>query len=311
MKRTCNKCKIEKDISNYHKSARYGHNLICKECVQLKREEVYQAKLNNVEIPKEKTCSKCNTTKPIEEFKKRKSSKDLHSNSCKTCEREYMDGYRKENEEYLREQRKEYYSKPETIERLEEQKEEMKEYQKEYNKQKNLDIKNDPEKREERNKYVREYRKKQRALGIEKEKVREKRKNDPHYKFSKNFKANLKKGFRLYSKNGKTDSCKNYGIDIAAIIEKIGYCPSKNHHLDHIIPKILFDFDNKRHVYLCNHQENLRWIDGSENSSKKDCVCWDLIEGNAFLESIALEIGISKEEDGIYGSEIRTRLYGN
>ncbi len=81
----------------------------------------------------------------------------------------------------------------------------------------------------------------------------------------------------LYSKNGKTTSCAEYGIDFKAIFDKVGPRPSDDCHLDHIIPMSLFNFDIKEHVQLCNCPENLRWVHWEENLEKADKIIETII----------------------------------
>ena len=65
-----------------------------------------------------------------------------------------------------------------------------------------------------------------------------------------------------------------------------------------------FDLDNVRHVYLCHSKYNLRWVGAEENLKKNDIIDWNLIEQEENLLSIALEIGLSKEDDGKNGRRL-------
>lgn len=56
-----------------------------------------------------KTCTSCNTEKPLEDFQKRSSSKDGHTNLCKPCKRQYDNNHYKNNpsrSEYIRKNQK-------------------------------------------------------------------------------------------------------------------------------------------------------------------------------------------------------------
>lgn len=99
-------------------------------------------------------------------------------------------------------------------------------------------------------------------------------------------------GFRTFSKTGKVKSCSQFGIDFQAIVDKLGHRPSKDHHLDHIIPLSRFDFSNDSHVYWCNHPENLRWLEKIQNLRKHKKIIPELIKGNLVLESICEMLGI-------------------
>lgn len=132
-----------------------------------------------------------------------------------------------------------------------------------------------------------EYRKeKQREYNIlNKDKVRlrktkyqkERLQKDPQAKLKALLRTRINAGFRLYSKNGKTTSCAEYGIDFKAIFDKVGPRPSDDCHLDHIIPMSLFNFDIKEHVQLCNCPENLRWVHWEENLEKADKIIETII----------------------------------
>ncbi len=68
----------------------------------------------------------------------------------------------------------------------------------------------------------------------------------------------------------KSKSTAGYGIDIDAIMSKVGPKPSPSHHLDHFIPVALCDHADPEQVRLCWSPENLRWLEGRENMSKSD-----------------------------------------
>lgn len=128
-------------------------------------------------------------------------------------------------------------------------------------------------------------------------------------KLKNQLRKNINKSYIRYSENGKVKTNSSIGIDYMEIFQKMGLRPSLEHSIDHIIPCVVFDFDNPGHVFLCQHPQNLRWLNESENSSKQDKIAWSLIEGNVFLEAICLELGITKEDDGLDGRDIRVRLY--
>ena len=96
----CAKCKQTKPLEEFYldRSHPSGHCAKCKKCAA-KYSKEYNLRLKRVKeklknMPKEKTCSLCKVTKPITEFYKAKSSKDLHTNWCKDCtckkHREYL-----------------------------------------------------------------------------------------------------------------------------------------------------------------------------------------------------------------------------
>jgi hypothetical protein len=70
-----------------------------------------------------KYCSKCDTTKPIEQFCKTKRSADGHSYTCKSCIKEYQLSIKDKMKEYQRNYQPQYKAEHKT---------ELKEYLKEY-----------------------------------------------------------------------------------------------------------------------------------------------------------------------------------
>jgi uncharacterized protein (DUF39 family) len=99
-KKMCCTCKEYKPLDKFYidRSHPSGHCAKCKKCAakyskehHIKQKRIRE-KLKN--MPKEKTCSLCKETKPMTEFYRAKSSKDLHTNWCKDCtckkHREYL-----------------------------------------------------------------------------------------------------------------------------------------------------------------------------------------------------------------------------
>lgn len=115
---------------------------------------------------------------------------------------------------------------------------------------------------------------------------------DPQAKFKALLRTRVNAGFRLFSKNGKTTSCAEYGIDFEAIFEKLGPRPSEDYHLDHIIPMSLFNFDIKEHVQLCNCPENLRWVYWEDNLTKADKIIESIILSEPKLVEICKMLNI-------------------
>lgn len=118
------------------------------------------------------------------------------------------------------------------------------------------------------------------------------RENDPYFNFVSNLRSRITNAFKLYSKNGKTNSCKEYGIDFDAIFLEIGNRPDDTYHLDHIIPISLFDLDNPEHVRLAHVPRNLRWLPGKENLEKSDNIDFETIICSLQLRTTCLTIGV-------------------
>ena len=95
-----------------------------------------------------------------------------------------------------------------------------------------------------------------------------------------------------------------YGIDFDAIYKHVGDRPSKNHHLDHIIPLRAFDFNLPEHIRLSHIPENLRWITKKENLEKSDKIIWSLISSSPELLSVANSLHLSEYHDNMNAADI-------
>lgn len=82
---------------------------------------------------KQKTCKKCNITKPLTLFYKEPRLFDGHSNSCKMCKKKQSNDYRKSNLEKVREYDR---NRPNTLLRLEKERTRKKTKQQILNKRK-------------------------------------------------------------------------------------------------------------------------------------------------------------------------------
>lgn len=141
--------------------------------------------------------------------------------------------------------------------------------------------------REENSDYLKEYNKE-----YQREYQKQKCQEDPKFRFKKNLRTAIWYSFKLYSKNGKTKSCKEYGIDFKAIFKEIGHRPDPSYHLDHIIPLSLFDLDNPEQVRLAHVPQNLRWLPGRENLEKNNKIDFQAIICSLQLRTICLFIGV-------------------
>jgi hypothetical protein len=103
------------------------------------------------------------------------------------------------------------------------------------------------------------------------------------FRINRLIRRRFKLALELYSKNGKTQALKEYGIDIKSIVEHLGNPPQdgKVYHIDHIFPVSAFDLNNPEHIKLCWHPNNLQWLEASENMSKGDN--YDEIEFKKYL----------------------------
>jgi hypothetical protein len=122
--KTCSKCKIEKDLSEFtkHKKSKDGFYCQCKPCKKEwkvnnkdkanKKNKQYREKIKDkpkIIIGDKKTCSNCKIKKPFEEFSKDNSKKDKHFSLCKDCAKIHKKQYRKENQDKIKEYTNLYY----------------------------------------------------------------------------------------------------------------------------------------------------------------------------------------------------------
>ena len=84
---------------------------------------------------------------------------------------------------------------------------------------------------------------------------------------------------KTYSSNGKIMSSKKYGIDYNKCFTKlekeaksyeytIEEMRNMNYHVDHIIPTILYNFNDIKEIGKCWNPLNLRWLSQHENCTK-------------------------------------------
>lgn len=235
-----------------------------------------------------KICTKCGVDKDESDFYKRSNGKI--NPECKVCNLELKKRFRSTHNEEIKTKKKLYYEQNRELiiaknkKYYEENKEKVSVRKKEYSK------KYRESNREYMKEYSKKYNKKNRhSINFKRNEIL---RNDPCERFKQNLRRRLLQAFKLYSKNGKTKVCSEYGIDFKAIYDKIGQKPEGNYHLDHIIPLSVFDLDNPEHVRLAHLPENLRWLDATENISKNDTIDIQLICEFPDLMLIACEIGL-------------------
>ena len=93
MEKKCSRCEEVKPIENFgkRKVSKDGYSGLCKNCRNDDSSKSKFRKKNNIKIIKEKieinekVCSRCNENKSIENFGKRKVSKDGYYGLCKIC----------------------------------------------------------------------------------------------------------------------------------------------------------------------------------------------------------------------------------
>jgi Recombination endonuclease VII len=90
IQKLCVSCNESRDKNDFHKSrrAKDGHRIVCKYCVR-KRQQQYEQALKEREafsVLENKTCSKCNQTLCVSNFRFDKSKKSGYHSNCRSCE---------------------------------------------------------------------------------------------------------------------------------------------------------------------------------------------------------------------------------
>ncbi len=161
--------------------------------------------------------------------------------------------------------KKEYFKKY-----YQEHKKKLSDYQKEYIKdpiikerRSNWETQNrkNPKLKEYYKQYLKEY-----APQYEKKRRRE----DLHFRISCNLRVALRHCINNYIKTGKIRESKKYEIDFKGIIENLK--PSlknrKKYEIDHIVPLIMFDFNNPKHIKKAFSPDNIQWLTMNQNRFK-------------------------------------------
>lgn len=100
--KTCKKCGVEKDLSEFSKNKRKTDGLDpwCKKCSSDFNKQWRLKNSYDGRITKEKLCYVCNNTKPASEFYNDKSRIDGLANKCKKCHKEYVKEHPEVNKRY-------------------------------------------------------------------------------------------------------------------------------------------------------------------------------------------------------------------
>lgn len=264
--KVCNKCGEEKPLTKKYfqqrklKSGNLSWRGDCKDCRNKRHKELHHKKLQNIIIPDEKYCAKCDNVLAKSNFNSNKGRVDGLSVYCKKCEADLRqtDKYK----EYERERTKKRS-----------QTEQWKEYQKFYRGLVDVKDKSKQHRKQNREKYLqwtRDYhnRKKQDPLYVLEKQMRRivwktiKEKT----KHTKEIIGCDKKQLMKHLENQFTEgmSWKNYGID--------GW------HIDHIIP--ISSAKTKEEKIKLNHYTNLQplWAEDNLRKSNKISEEWGNVE---------------------------------
>ena len=240
----CSQCNKIRLLTEFHRARKEkdGRRSKCKHC--RRRTEVLP--------PNTKRCKQCNEVKSITEFHKNRvyeSGVIGYRPNCKPCRIIEMSKKYHSDEKFRKKKAKRYKQRFQDM---------TKEERDAYNEGVRDYLDKNPEQRKRNSRLTYEWAKNQ-------------LKNNPQYKLQARMRLQVYKAFQSFSQNGKIGTSRTYGIDYKAMINKLGERPL-NHDMDHIIPQILFDHDDREQVRLCWSPENLQWLDHKENISKKDYI---------------------------------------
>jgi len=210
-----------------------------------------------------------------------KESMKRYYEKTKDKRRKQMIDYRNNNKEKYSEYKKEYYqnnkdyikkkSKKYREEHLEEVKKKLNEYY--YKNREELKAKyREYTKNVWYPKNKKSYQKKKLAYENNRKKI------DLNFRIRKLLRYRVWTAFKNYSKNGKTKSADEYGINYEAIITKlISELPSdfnvQTYELDHRKPLCTFDFSYPEQIKIAFSPENHQWLEKEKHLKKtiKDC----------------------------------------
>lgn len=216
-----------------------------------------------------KTCTKCKTLKSIAEFSKTKRSKDgLHS-QCKTCFKDYLSNWAKNNQEKIKQKRDEWRSKNKEKERLSQQQyarkneDKIKEYQKKWRIENAEKLKKDKANwRVANSKEIKRKRAEKYAANAEK--MREEKRK---------YYAENSESFKIRAHNRRVKIIESgdklsQGLSIKLFKLQKGKCAccglplGDDYHMDHIMPLALGGTNTDNNIQLlraaCNKQKHAK-----------------------------------------------------
>lgn len=197
-----------------------------------------------------KVCCKCKEEKPFSEFSKCKGKAYGVNNKCKICFKQYYQENKELFKQYNQENKgyhKKYYQENKGC---------ILEKQRQYYKENKQHV----------SERVKQY--EQRAEVKERRRNRHKERydSDPMFKISRTLKSLLNKGFKRKGWRKDSSTQKTLGCSWGQLILWIGDEPSKENHIDHVIPQSLAETPEE--LKLLNHYTNFQLLKAEENTSK-------------------------------------------
>lgn len=231
-----------------------------------------------------KVCSTCKEEKPFSEFNKCKTLLYGLTSHCKSCFRKYYKDNKERMNELARKYNKQYYQKnKECIKEAKKQyrqnnKEKIRERAKQYyqdNKEKFKGYKREnkerlkqyrEENKEKLRRYIEQYHREPENIERRNKRLKERRQSEPMYKLSQNMRSLVSYGFKQkgWSKDSSTQEI--IGCSWEQVVLWLGDEPSKELHIDHVIPQSLAETPEE--LKLLNHYTNFQLLKAEENLSK-------------------------------------------
>jgi len=241
---------------------------------------------------KSKTCSKCGEEKLLDKFHIVEGREA--ASWCKLCHRKY----RQDNKEKIAANRKQYHQDnkekikqyyqdnkekilAQTKQYHQDNKERYAEYQKQHYQDNKEKIKQYYQDNKERYaEYQKQYYQDNRERKNELERTR--RKNDDQFRIRKRLSGHLWVALKGIGKTKKASILSYIGCTIEFMKEHLNSTKEPDWgdglHIDHIIPKSLFDHTNDEEIKKCWNWRNLRYLPAEENMSKHNTLDMDLVK---------------------------------
>lgn len=219
-----------------------------------------------------KICRECKQEKDIEQFNRKKQSKDGHDSLCKECQKQYDINRRKNPKrvEYCKNYNKKYYQ---------DNNEHLKEYQRHYyqdNKEHYYEYEKERGKRPERIEYTNQHNKKYRQENLERLREWDKQR-DRENKLNRNFSRAICHALKGNKAEQHWENLVPYNLQQlkehleAQFDENMNWANYGEYwEIDHIIPQNLFNITvaNNREFQICWSLMNLRPLEKSANRSR-------------------------------------------
>ena len=227
-----------------------------------------------------KTCSKCNLELHLEQFSKKRDSKDGYRSQCKACVKKYN----QENKERIRARDKKYYQEKKKVIkerakiRYQENKDVICDYQKKYREEHEDKVREYNKNYYQENKeniceWGKKYRKenKEEIRGKTNKYQRNRRKTDEGYRILGSLRSRLRSALKGTAKSATTMDLVGCSIEFLVDYLEKTKVEGKDYsdaHIDHIRPCASFDLTDPEQQRECFRYTNLQWLPAMENISK-------------------------------------------